>query len=90
LSAYGTYTLADGYLISRITIKPTNADTVRIGTTLNGEEIMMGKLMVANVYGNNGVSLVDGEAIADGANQTIYFTGFTMQAQINIYLLPIE
>jgi len=90
LSADGTYTLADGYLISRITIKPTNADTVRIGTTLNGEEIMMGKLMVANVYGNNGVSLVDGEAIADGANQTIYFTGFTMQAQINIYLLPIE
>lgn len=85
-----TYTLASGYLISRITIKPTAADTVRIGTTLNGEEIMIDKLLTANVYANNGVSSVGDAAIADGASITIYFTGFTATAQINIYLLPIE
>ena len=87
LSADGTYTLVEGYAIWKITIKPTVADTIRIGTTLNGEEIMMDKLMVINTYANNGVTA---DVAADGANQTIYFTGFTGQAQINIYLLPIE
>jgi hypothetical protein len=86
LSADGTYTLADGYMIYKIAIKPTAADTVRIGTTLNGEEIMMDKLMTINVYGSNGVTA---DVFADGSDQTVYFTGFTASAQINIYLLPI-
>ncbi len=89
LDTDGTYTLPSGYLIFKISIKPTSADTVRIGTTLNGEEIMMDKIMTPNVYTNNGVSSVDDSAIADGADMTIYFTGFTTQAQIDIYLLPI-
>jgi hypothetical protein len=87
LDADGTYTLPDGYFIYKINIKPTSADTVRIGTTLNGEEIMMDKLMTANVYGSNGVTA---DVFADGSDQTIYFTGFTTTAQISIYIQPIE
>lgn len=90
LSTDGEYLLPDGYLISRISIKPTSADTVRIGTTLGGDEIMTDKIMTPNVYTNNGISVVDDSAMADGANLTIYFTGFTTQAQINIYLLLLE
>lgn len=86
LDTDGTYELANGYMIYKITIKPTAADTVRIGTTLGGDEIMLDKLMTINVYGSNGVTA---DVFADGAAQTIYFTGFTAQAQINIYLLPI-
>lgn len=89
LSGDGTFTLPSGNLITRISIKPTAADTVRIGTTLNGEEIMPDKVMVPNVFTSNGVSLVDDAAMADGAPMTIYFTGFTSAAQINIYTLPI-
>jgi hypothetical protein len=87
LDADGTYILPSGYFIYKINIKPTVADTVRIGTTLNGEEIMMDKLMTINVYGSNGVTA---DVFADGADQTIYFTGFTGTAQISIYILPIE
>ncbi len=85
LDADGTYTLPDGYFLYKINIKPTSADTVRIGTTLNGEEIMMDKLMTPNVYGR-----VTADVFADGSDQTIYFTGFTTTAQISIYILPIE
>ncbi len=89
LDTDGTYTIPEGFLISRISIKPTNADTVRIGTTLGGNEIMPDKLMVPNIFTGNGVSSVDDDGMADGAAVPIYFTGFTAQAQINIYLLPI-
>lgn len=83
LAANGTYTLASGYQIWKITINPSVADTVRIGTTANGEEIMMDKVMTINTYANNGVTAdVFGPA-------TIYFTGFTGAATINIYTLPI-
>lgn len=87
LDTDGTYTLPDGYFLYKINIKPTSADTVRIGTTLNGEEIMMDKVMTQNVYGSNGVTA---DVFADGSDQTIYFTGFTAAAQISIYILPIE
>ncbi len=86
LTGDGTYTLVEGYMFWKISIKPTAADTVRIGTTANGEEVMMDKLMTVNVYGSNGVNA---DVYADGSSQTIYFTGFTATAQINIYLLPI-
>lgn len=86
LSADGTYTLAAGYMIWKIRIKPTVADTVKIGTTLAGDDIMFDKLLTANAYGNNGVTIDVGES---GAAQTIYFTGFTASAQIDIYILPI-
>jgi hypothetical protein len=89
LDTNGTYIIPAGFFISRISIKPTNADTIRIGTTLGGDEIMPDKLMTPNVFTGNGISIVDGSAIADGAPVTIYFTGFTATAQINIYLLPI-
>jgi len=86
LSADGTYTLPEGYLIWKISILPTAADTVRIGTTLNGEEVMMDKVMTPNEYGTNGATT---DVYAESADKTIYFTGFTAQATINIYLLPI-
>jgi hypothetical protein len=87
MSADGTYILPDGYLIDKIYIKPTAADTVRIGTTVGGDEIMFDKVMVPNVYSTNGINNVD--VYADGAPVTIYFTGFTASAQIKIYLLSI-
>jgi hypothetical protein len=86
LSANGTYTLASGYQIWKITINPSVADTVRIGTTANGEEIMMDKVMTINTYANNGVTA---DVFAEGGDETIYFTGFTGAATINIYTLPI-
>lgn len=86
LATDGTYTLASGYQIWKITINPSVADTVRIGTTLNGEEIMMDKVMTINTYANNGVTA---DVFAEGGDQTIYFTGFTGAATINIYTLPI-
>jgi hypothetical protein len=86
LSSDGTYTLASGNQIWKITINPSVADTVRIGTTLNGEEIMMDKVMTINTYANNGVTA---DVFAEGSDATIYFTGFTGAATINIYTLPI-
>lgn len=86
LAADGTYTLAAGYQIWKITINPSAADTVRIGTTANGEEVMMDKLMTVDTYANNGVTA---DVFAEGGAQTIYFTGFTAAATINIYILPI-
>ena len=86
LSADGTYTLPSGNQIWKITINPSVADTVRIGTTLNGEEIMMDKVMTINTYANNGVTA---DVFAEGGDATIYFTGFTGAATINIYTLPI-
>lgn len=87
MSGDGTFILPDGYLIDKILIKPTNADTVKIGTTLGGDEIMFDKVMVPGVYSTNGVNGVD--VYADGAPVTIYFTGFTALAQIKVYLLSI-
>ena len=86
LATDGTYTLAAGYQIWKITINPSVADTVRIGTTANGEEIMMDKVMSINTYVNNGVTA---DVFAEGGDATIYFTGFTGAATINIYTLPI-
>lgn len=86
LSADGTYTLPEGYLIWKISILPTVADTVKIGTTLAGDDIMFDKLMTINVYGTNGATV---DVYAESADKIIYFTGFTGQATINIYLLPI-
>lgn len=86
LSADGTYTLPEGYLIWKISILPTAADTVKIGTTVGGDDIMFDKLMTTGVYGTNGVTT---DVYAESADKIIYFTGFTAQATINIYLLPI-
>lgn len=86
LAADGTYTLAQGYMLWKITINPSAADDVKIGTTLAGDEIMLEKTMTPNVYGNNGVTA---DVFAESGNVTIYFTGFTAAATINIYLLQI-
>lgn len=86
LSADGTYTLPEGYLIWKISINPTVADTVRIGTTLGGDEVMLDKVMIPNEYSTNGATV---DVYAESADKTIYFTGFTAAATINIYLLPI-
>lgn len=86
LATDGTYTLAEGYQIWKITINPSVADTVRIGTTLGGDEIMMDKVMVINTYAGNGATA---DVFAEGGDQIIYFTGFTGAATINIYTLPI-
>jgi len=87
LSADGTYTLPEGYLIWKISILPTAADTVKIGTTLAGDDIMFDKVMIPNEYSTNGTTV---DVYAQSADKTIYFTGFTAQATINIYLLPIS
>lgn len=86
LSGDGTYILQSGLMIYKVAIKPTAADTVRIGTTLGGDEIMFDKVMTPNVFGDNGFN---SDVYADSGNLTIYFTGFTSAAQINIYKLPI-
>lgn len=86
LSADGTYTLPEGYLLWKISILPTAADTVKIGTTLGGDDIMFDKVMIPNEYSTNGTTV---DVYAESSDKTIYFTGFTAQATINIYLLPI-
>lgn len=86
LNADGTYVLPSGNLLWKISILPSAADTVRIGTTANGEEIMMDKVMVPGSYGSNGVTT---DVYAVGGTQTIYFTGFTSAATILIFTLPL-
>lgn len=79
----GTYMLGAGYMVDKISIKPTVADTVKIGLTDGGDEIMVDKVMVPDVYGYNGVNTP--EIYADGGAVTIYFTGFTAPATIKIF-----
>lgn len=86
LSADGTYTLSQGFQIWKITINPSAADDVKIGTTLAGDEIMFEKTLTSGTYNGNGVTA---DVFAEGGDQIIYFTGFTAAATINIYTLPI-
>lgn len=76
-----SYELEDQNMIDLFVFKSVNADLINIGSTPGGSE-----------YIPPGIQLEAGKwkafqvhIIADGANQTIYFSGFTGASFIKIY-----
>lgn len=82
LTANGTRVVADadGYFVDKIIIKDTVADTISIGITLAGQEIMMPKAFVIGKHDG-----INADVFTDGADVTLYFTGITGTATITIY-----
>ena len=80
LDENGTYELEDGSMIDKILLKPTTADTIKVGTTAGGDEIMMEEELEPNKWKS-----ITMDIFADGAALTIYFTGITEQTTIIIY-----
>lgn len=80
--ATGTRDIPDGQKTVEIGLKPTNDVTIRIGTTLNGEEVMPDKEFLAGLW--DGVIY---GVYADGADTTIYitFTGTPGSTKVIIY-----
>lgn len=79
-TADATYTLVDGWQIDQINLKPTTAQTQKVGLTASGEEIMEATELEANV--TKPIIVI---VIAEGADKTIYFTGITASTLITIY-----
>lgn len=80
-----TYVLADGQSILGIDIMPVNADTIRIGTTPGGDEVMLDKVFTAGEW--------DGlitRIYTNGATKDIHISGLTGAATINIYKLKLN
>lgn len=74
------YEIADGLMVDLIGIKPTNAPTLKIGTTDGGEEVLLETVLTANKW-NWIRQVID----ADGAAVTLYFVGISADSQIVIY-----
>lgn len=70
----------DGNSCWRIKAKSSAADTLKIGTTNGGEEIMPAETLTANVY-----KTVNCDVDADGSDVTIYFTGLTGTTTVILY-----
>lgn len=75
-----TYVLKSGNSAWRIKIKSSNEDTVKIGTTNGGDEIMMAEVLTLNSY-----KTVNCDIDADGSDVTIYVTGLTGTSTLIIY-----
>ena len=80
LEENGTYELADGNMIDKILLKPSAADSIKVGTTAGGDEIMYEEELEANKWKS-----INMDIFADGAALTVYFTGITEQTTIIIY-----
>lgn len=74
------YVLSDGYMIEKILVKATDTPTLKIGTSDGGEEVMLEDDLEAGVWKE-----INNTVIADGGDQTIYFTGITDVTSIIIY-----
>lgn len=82
ITADATRDIPDGQKTSEFGLKPTNDVTIRIGTTLGGDEVMEDKAFTAGTW--DGV--ISG-VYADGAAVTIYitFTGSPGSTKVIIY-----
>lgn len=75
-----TYVLADGFMIDKIMLKPSVEQTIKIGKTPGGDEIMFPDILPVNVW-----RTVTYDLIADGGDVNIYFEGLTDPTTIIIY-----
>jgi hypothetical protein len=75
-----SYLLEDGFMIDKILIKPTIENTVKVGLSEDGDEIMFEDVLPAAQ--NKSISR---DIIADGVDVEIFFTGFTADARIIFY-----
>lgn len=75
-----TYTLASGYMIDLITIKPASTQTQKIGTTVGGDEILLEQSLTGNLMRAISVAV-----LADGSSVPIYFSGITANTTVKIY-----
>lgn len=80
-----TYVLGNGQSILAIDILPVNADTIRIGTTPGGDEIMLDTVFTANEWGG-----VIYRLYTNGATKDVYVSGITGATVINIYKLKLN
>lgn len=74
-----THVLTD-VIVYDLLMKSTNADTVKVGTTSGGEEIVPEVTLTANEWYPASVYV-----IASGASKTLFFNGFTGDEEILIY-----
>lgn len=72
MTSDSNYVLASGYMIHEIWLKPVAGDTVKIGLTDGGDEIMMTDVLTAGQW-KRALTTV----FADGATKTLYFRGIT-------------
>lgn len=74
------YEIASGLMVDMIGVKPSNAPTLKIGTTDGGEQVLLSTLLTANKW-NWIRQVVD----ADGSIVTLYFVGLSASTEIVIY-----
>lgn len=77
----GSYVLPVGYMIDKILITPSSEDSIKVGLTNGGEEIMFSE----TIAGGN-TKIVSYDIVAKTATKTIYFTGITDTCEVIIYL----
>ena len=70
----------DGYMVDKILIKPSEDQTLSVGLTPSGTEIMLETELSADEW-----KPINTDVIADGSSQTIYFTGLTDLIAVKIY-----
>ena len=76
-----TYTLAQGFLIDKILITPTATDTIKVGLTVAGNEIMVEEVIVATTS-----KAVNYDIIAKTGPVIIYFTGPSASCEVIMYI----
>lgn len=81
------YVVCKGWMVTKIVILSLTTQTIQVGTTPGGDEVIMGDTINPNQYyshtqdvlppGNSSAPLV------------LFFTGFIAYAKINIYTLKL-
>lgn len=74
------YTLTDGQMLYEIWMKPATEQTVKIGLTGAGDEVMLEETIAADLW-----FTVSKKVFADGGDVSIFFSGFDDITQVIIY-----
>lgn len=75
-----SYEITDGQMAYNFIIRPAEGDTIKIGTTDGGDEIMLETELIADKAFS-----VNKDVIADGENILIYVSGITTDLMMTIY-----
>ena len=74
------YVLEDGFMIYAMHLRPEAADTIKLGFTDGGDEVMMEQEFEANK-----VKSVNMDIFADGADVSLFATGLTQPMMMTLY-----
>lgn len=80
MNADYTYNLDDGFSVDKIKMMPTVAQSLKIGLTIGGEEIMFEQTIAGGT-----VYTVSMDVDAFGGDVSIYFSGATDDVSVTIY-----